>query len=319
MNKVLVLIFILLAGIAGLLVKMNYFSPERVTEIQGWGPEEIRRVANQLKAEGLENEAARTFEEYLASTPVDSSTRSNIYYSLGEMFYKASQYEKALAYFYKAEAANPETPLKKEIGKHVVSSLEHLGKSLDAEFQLESRAKLEGQPQERVPGGEVVARMGLKEITMGEINDEIAKLPPALREKYSEDPQKKIEFLKQYVANWLLYDKGVKLGYRQDPEIRKLVSAFTRQLVVQKVLSREITARIHMDPTDVRNFYEANKANYQKAGEEKGFEEVKAQVELDYRQNQIDRLSRDLLSKLVKSKEVKIYEGKFQVKGDEIE
>ena len=89
------------------------------------------------------------------------------------MLVRAKQYEKALAYFYKAEIANPNTEMKKEIGTYVVECLENMGKSLDAEYQLESRASLRGEKKKKKAAQEVVARIGTREVVMGEINQAI--------------------------------------------------------------------------------------------------------------------------------------------------
>ncbi|MCP4649710.1 MAG: hypothetical protein GY853_06475 [PVC group bacterium] len=229
---------------------------------RSWSSEQMREYANKLKSDGLTYQAAEAFEEYLGKSNETKQTRSNIYYSIGEMFIKAKQHEDALGYFYKAEIANSETELKKEIGTYIVECLENMGKSLDAEYQLESRAALQGEEKEKKASGEVVAQVGSREIYMGEINAEIERLPDWLKKKYTENEAEKLTFVEQYVARELLYDKGKKLGFTRDEAIRKQLDEVAKELVVQKVLKKHIRDNISKDPKDIENYYTANKERY---------------------------------------------------------
>ena len=232
------------------------------TKNLSWDSEKQRQYANKLKAEGLTQQAITAFEEYLNSGKISASIRSNIYYSLGEMLYQEKAYAQALAYFYKSEIANSQTELQKELGNYIVQCLEHLNRTLDAKYQLESRTLLSGEQKEEKPAQEVVARIGEKQITLGQINKELAQLPASLQNIYAKDKAAKLEFIKQYVCNELLYDKGVRLGLRTDPQIRETAELMTKQLIVQKVLEKEVQDKLTQDSTDIENYYKAHQARY---------------------------------------------------------
>jgi tetratricopeptide (TPR) repeat protein len=311
--KVIITVILVLFGITiALLLRNSYLISENRKASRSWNAAKIRQHASRLKADGLALQAMRAFEEYLDKSGADAATRGNIYYSLGEMFLREDRYEDALSYFYKAEIADPATELKREIGSYIITCLEKMGKSLDAEYQLESRADLKGETRRTKASGEIVAKIGSREITMGEINEEIERLPSWMKGEYTKDESKKLEFLQQYVSSELLYDKGSKLGYTKSPEVRDQIESFSRQLVVQKVIEDEIDSKIHIDPDDVKNYYEANKEKYKdESGNVKTFEDAKYSVTLDYRMKKSQKLAQDLLSDILSSKDVDIYADKF--------
>ncbi|MCM8775995.1 MAG: peptidylprolyl isomerase [Candidatus Omnitrophica bacterium] len=237
-------------------------SERNPARVSGWDAAKMREYANRLKANGLTEQAAQAFEDYLQRSHVDDRTRANIYYTVGEMFFQGKKYEDALSYFYKTEIANPDFPLKSELGTYIVACLENMGKGLDAEYQLESRATLSGEEREKKPSGEVVARIGNREITMGEVNAQIEKLPPWLSDEFKKDETRKLEFLQNYVAGELLFEKGRKLGLDKDPEVRERIADYQKELIIQKTVSQEITGKVKAEPEDVRNYYEAHKDRY---------------------------------------------------------
>ncbi len=307
------LILILLCIILVVLLRLTFLISKNNGVDQKWSASQMREYASKLKADGLTQQAMRAFEEYIDKRGADAASRCNIYYSLGEMFLKEGQYENALSYLYKAEISNPDTDLKKEIGSYIVMCLEKMGKSLDAEYQLESRASLKGEEKQKKATGEVVAKIGLREITMGEINNEIEKLPSWMKEEYTKDESKKLEFLQQYVSGELLYDKGSKLGLTKDPEIRSRIESFSKQVVVQKVIENEISEKVHVEADDVKNYYEANKEKYKgDSGKIKDFDEVRNNVEYDYRMEKSQKHGQELLARILKSKNVIIFSEKFK-------
>ena len=324
----LVMILILSIAIIGLLFKGLQGSINGGKGQASWSSTQMRAYANKLKADGLTAQAVKAFEDYLANSNVDAKTRSNVYYSLGEMLVKAKQYDNALGYFYKAEVAYPETSLKAEIGSYIVECLENLGRSLDAEYQLESRAGLDSEEKKKTATGEVVAQIGKNKIYMGEINAELDKLPPWVKAKYQENPADKVEFLRQYVAIELLYDKGIKLGMAKSPQIKEQMDEILKQMVVQQVMKQEVTDKLTISDDDVKNYYMANQEKYkvEKSGAEgeeeaegeekekiKPFEEIKGQVKMEYQQRKEQAMVQNVINKILKSKDVVLYEDKFAV------
>jgi tetratricopeptide (TPR) repeat protein len=319
LNRRAIVLLSVIVGLFAVLISVIIISSKNiVTSIKSerhWNAKQTREYANKLKADGLVGHAAEAFEEYVSKADPDNKTRSNIYYSIGEMYFNNKRYEDALSYFYKAEIANKNTHMKKEIGTYIVSCLERLGKSLDAQYQLETRSVLGSEEKQKKASGEKVGSIGKRDITMGEINSAIEKLPEWIKKQYSADESQKLEFLKQYIATELLYDKGIKLGYEREPDIREQIEDVSKQVVVQKVISEEVGSKLKVDPDDIKNYYEANKENYKdKDGNEQDFESVKEQVASDYGRQKSDTLVQKLMQDMLKVKDVKIYESKFKSK-----
>lgn len=226
-----------------------------------WTPEKQREYANKLKAEGLDKEAVIEYEKYLGMQDVDRKTQANIYYTLGKTEEDRGEYEKALAFFYKVELIYPETDIKQELGEHIVSCLEKMGRGLDAQYSLERRAVLEPKEQKEGKEGTVLARIGEEKITSVELNKGLEKLPELMQEEYKK-PEKRNEFLKQYIAMELLFRKAGRLGYDKDPELRQKVEDIKREIMVQELLKKEMADKIKITDDQVELYYKANKEKY---------------------------------------------------------
>ncbi|MCK5655665.1 MAG: peptidylprolyl isomerase [Candidatus Aureabacteria bacterium] len=257
-----VLLFCLSAVIIALVLRNSRLIVNKPAREISWNASQMREYANKLKADGLVGQSLKAYEEYVQNSGIDESTRSNIYFSIGEMLMTANRYEDALAYFYKAEIADPDTSLKQEIGTNIVMCLEKSNRALDAEYQLESRTLLGGNKGVKKPSGEVVARIKNREITVNEINRALEELPPWVKESFVKDEAKKLDFLKTYVAGELFYEKGIKLGYDRDPEIIKKSETIKKELIVKKLIDNEILSKIKSEEDDLKNYYEVYKDRY---------------------------------------------------------
>ncbi|MBF0215863.1 MAG: hypothetical protein HQL30_02595 [Candidatus Omnitrophica bacterium] len=279
-----------------------------------WSAGQIREYANKLKGDGLVEEARKAYEEYVEKGGVDKSARSNIYFTIGEMLMGAKKYDEALAYFYKAEIADPATKLKQEIGNNIVTCLERSDRALDAEYQMEKRTLLAQDKGTKKPSGEVVARIKDREITMSEINREMEQLPPWMEKAYTKNDSKKLEFLRTYVANELFYEKGMKMGYHRDPQVKQRAGEIEKELVIRKVLEDEVFSKIKSEEADLSNYYEANKEKFtdKKDGKVKAFDEARAEVEMAYRQEKAQKGLAKFMDEILSVKDVEIYSEKFK-------
>lgn len=250
-NLISVVIIIML----GIILYNQIKRPTQKTSL--WTPDKQREYANKLKAEGLIREAITEYQKYLDTSNIDPQTESNIYYTIGKMAEEIGEYEKALAYFYKVELVWPETNIRQELGEHIISCLEKMGRGLDAQLALEKRTSLE----QKEMGGKVIARIGKDQITDTQLNKELEKLPDWMKEEYNK-PGKREEFLKQYIAKELLYRKAKRLGLDKDPLIRQKIEDIGKELIVEKLLEKEMEDRIKITPDQIELYYKANRDKY---------------------------------------------------------
>ncbi len=259
--------------------------------------ERDRQVASKLKAAGAFDEAASLFEKYLGSGQSSGEARAKIAYSLGTTYLDRGQYERALRWYYEAEALGAGS-LAGEVGQKIVHCLERLGRHHAAKAALSSRVQLAADPVQRSEADPIVARIGENEIRRSEVERTLDDLPPEAARAFA-DPARRGELLKKYVADELIWRKATRLQYDDDPEVRQRHAALLKQLAVSRFVEREVLGKIEVDEADLKTYFEANAARYQEssggpdgpnqAGQGAGdrpplsFEQMRSAVERDYR------------------------------------
>ena len=258
-NVILSVIIVLLLGVLIVLVVQL---PERITkpvsQQEVWSAKDQLDYANTLLAKGLQKEAASLFEKYIETAKTDGKEIAKVCYRLGSIYMDLYQYEKALALFYRAEMLDKDAEFIQEMNQKIVEALENLGLSSQAQYELAKRVSLGDTSTKK---GEVVARIGKREITQSEIDKALAGLPEWMRKEMTKK-DKRLEFIRNYVATEVLYEKAKRLGIDKKAEIRQALERTKKQLVVQDYISKEIEKRLKIDPQDVENYYQANKDKY---------------------------------------------------------
>ena len=140
--KVMLAIIILLI-IGALFFVKNIPSLANSNQRSAWTDKMQLEYANTLLAKGLNSNAAHAFEVYIEKGKADNKDLASICYKLGNIYMDLKEYEKALASFYKSELLNPDADYKQDINQKIVSALENLGLSQQAQYELESRTSIE--------------------------------------------------------------------------------------------------------------------------------------------------------------------------------
>jgi len=234
---------------------------EQAKSASAWTAEQQRKYANTLFSRGLKREAIAAYERYLDTTAEPGKERAKIAYRIGTMYMDVGEYEKALANFYRVEIEEQQTELAADVGQKVVACLENLGMTSQAQYELESRTAIQPEGEKAEKGGVVIAKIGKDEISMGEIDAALDRLPDWMRKQY-QSGEGKLEFAGQYVANELLYRKAKRLGLDKTPDMRLKIVDVTRGLLVQKVIEDEVKKAVQINPADAKLYYDANKDRY---------------------------------------------------------
>lgn len=251
-----------------------------------------RELAAKLTSVGLQGEAIDAYEDYFTTATLDRQTRANIAYTVGKLHMESGAYEKALSWLYRVDMIDPTTPLKSEVDEKVVHCLETLGKYHAAEYALDARSSLRKKGEQEVRGGAVVAEIGNRSITVQEVNDALEALPPWIREQFKGE-EKRLEFMKKYVADELFYRKALKLEYDKDGDVRKRTEQFMKQQLVNKVLEEEIQDKISVEEDDLANYFEANRDRYKEP----------AQARIRFIKAGMDEVAQNILKELDKGKD----------------
>ncbi len=254
MQKFFFIAIILMLGILMFLVGTL---PGRITKPEAVSLSAVQTdYANKLLSKGLKSEAAEVFEECLGKSRLNSQEEAKLLYKLGSIYMELYKYEKALKNFYKAEMIDPQAAFAQEMNQKIVEALENLGMGAQARYELEARASLgQAKPVE----SKAIARIGKKEITESDIDQALKTVPEWMRKSFDE-PQKRLEFIRDYVAKEVLYAKAKRLGLDTKDEVRQIIEQLKKQIVVEQLLGREIQEKLDkISPEDIKLYYEANK------------------------------------------------------------
>ncbi|MCX7927696.1 MAG: peptidyl-prolyl cis-trans isomerase [Candidatus Omnitrophica bacterium] len=260
--------------------------------------------ANRLLTKGLKKQAAEAFQEYLDKATLTKEQQAQILYKLGNIYLENQQYEEALRCFYKAELLLPNAQFANEMGQKIVTALENIGLSSQAKYELEARTAVGAKPKEEK---DIVARINKKFITRDQIEEALSFIPEWARKEY-DDPQKRKEFIKDYVAQEIIFQKAIRLGLDTDWQLRKTFEHIKKQMIVERFLSDRIKEKMsNLSETDIKLYYQANKDRYSQP----------AQVKIRYLDfdnlDKKEEIAKKLKEKEPQAKEVTVYENEQQI------
>jgi hypothetical protein len=275
-------------------------------------------LANTYYNNELYKAAIKEYEEYVQDYPIEHNKQANIYYQIANIYFeRLNDYEKALENYLRIKYLYPESNLQSDVGKRIVNCLERLERSQDAQRVLDRETALKpGEVKEHKPGA-VIARIGKKEITQGDLDFEIEQLPPYLQSQL-QTRDGKLEFIRQYIAEELLYDSAKRKNLDKDKDIIEGTFRAKKSLMAQKILREEIQKMVSIEQSDVELYFKANKDKYAEKDKDgnvirqKSFQESAQQVAQDLFQEKQQEAYQKLLERLMKAENVTIYEKRIQ-------
>ncbi len=274
----------------------------------------MREYANVLYNRELYEQSIQVYQKYLDYYSVDENMQANINYTIANMYFeRLHDYQNALAYYLKVRHLYPENQIDKQVSKQIVACLERLGQSADAKQALDEAAHVDPDQLEESRPGQVIAKIGDREITTGDLTFYIGQLPEYMQSQIN-TKETKLEFLKQFVATELFYDAAKRKGLDKDKEVIEGVFQAKKSLMVQKHLQEEITQQIKLTEDDVRLYYEAHKDKYAEKDEDghlirqRSLQEVQQQVTQDYLQQRQQKITQKLLEQNLSAENVVIYD-----------
>ena len=275
-------------------------------------------LANAYQNNGLYQAAVDEYLVYLAEYPVEPERKANTYYTIANIYFdRLNDYEKALEYYFKIKYLYPESNLQGETGKKIVNCLERLHRSADAARVMEKEASLDQEAVAENRPGKVLADLGDRKITQGDLDFQITKLPPYMQDQFKNKETKK-QLLQQLIAEELLYDSAKRKGLDKDKDVIEASFQAQRALMVQKLLQDELKDKINIQPEDVELFYMAHKDMYVekdsqgKVKRQKPFEEVAQKAAQDLAMDRQQQESQKIIERLMQTKKVKIYDNRIR-------
>lgn len=280
--------------------------------------EKARNYANELYNRQLFKQSADEYINYLRNYNLSKEEQANISYTVGDIYFeRLKDYENALAFYIRVKYLDPKEELRTQIDKKVVACLERLERPEDANQTLRESTSLEPDKIQKKRPGAVVARIGEREVTQGDIDFELNQLPPSVRQLYN-SKEKKLEFLNQYLLTEVLYNSAKNMGLDNDPEVIEAAFQSKKSIMVQKYLQDKITNEVQIEPSDVELYYQAHKEKYAEKNDdgevvrEKSFQEVQRQVAQDLVMEKQQEVYQRTAERLMRAESVKIYDDKLK-------
>lgn len=280
--------------------------------------ERVRGFANVLYNRELYTQAIAEYERYLHNYSLDEREQASISYTIGNIYFdRVRDYESALSYYLRVQELYPQNELVKEAGKRVVECLERLQRSADAQQALEESTFLDTTQIAKKRPGAVVAKIGSREVTTGDLDYEMKRLPPYVQAQIK-DKSKRVEFLRQYVATELFYDTAKRKGLEKNAEVLEAAFQAKKNLMVQKLLEEEIASKVDYNENDLDLYYRANLARYTKTDssskkpQQLSLAEAKSQVMQDFIREKQQQKYNELIERMMRAEAVQIYDDRVQ-------
>ena len=262
---ILAAILILTCGVLGFEIIGLILRPIEGTSAlsTSFGTEQMEKYANALRNEGLYEQAIDVYKEYLKEENVDGEIYANITYLIGNMYFDdLNKYDDAMAEYLKIAKLFPDSKVAKDANKKIITCLERLDRSLDAQGKLNRLTSLKPQKAEVDPvTGTIVAKIGDRFITKEQLLKEYMKMmPPGSGEV--PDEEKLLQFLNSYIARELLYSAAKRESLDNDPDIIQRTFEYKKDLMTQKVYENRVSNKVNISDSDMELYYKANKDKY---------------------------------------------------------
>ena len=279
-SKLLIALALVLVGLtlANLLIVLRGQGPVPEAEVHGLTAEQTSRLASKLAQRNLYTRAAKVWQDYLSGRKVGDVERAKVLFEIGTLLEKGSHYDEAIECYYRSETVAKLDQLEAQINSHIKDCFEKLGKFSALRYELMDRTSFEEAGQ---AGGKIVAEIGAEKITEADldaaIEDNIDNQLEPMAEFMSAEQlnEQKKEMLKQYrsrevrrqfLQGWLaqeiLYRQALEEGLGEEAEVKRLLGDLARGVLSQRVMNRQLAAKINITETDLQTYYEANRDKY---------------------------------------------------------
>ena len=276
-----------------------------------------REYANALYNRELYAQSIAEYQRYLDTYSMDANEEANIQFIIGNIYFdRLHDYENAMARYLMIKHVFPDSPLQNDAAKKVIECLERLQRSADAKQALDEATSLDPSQVTESRPGEVIAKIGNKEITTGDFDFQISQLPDYVQSQIK-DKKSKRQFLQQYIGTELFYDAAKRQGLENDKEVIEGAFQAKKGLMVQKYLEGEIQSQVQIKPEDVELYFKANADQYAEKDDkgnvkrQKTFSEAGQQAAQDLARERQQKAYGELLQRMMGAEKVVIFDDKL--------
>ncbi len=279
-NKITVILMLILVGLglANLLIALNPRKSIQQTRTHGLSAEQIKQLAAKLSQRNLYNQAADTWQDYIAGADLTNIERARALFQVGMTLEKAGHYADAIEFYYRSETAEKLDDLAPQINEHIKDCFEKLGKFSALRYELMDRTSIN---KAQDAGSKVVAEIGAEKITQADLDAQIENAldnqlssvaafmnteqfneqKKKMLEQY-QNPQAKQQFMQSWLAQKILYREAMENQLTEKPEIKKLLNELIQGLLSQQLMNEQLASKINITQTDLETYYAANKDKF---------------------------------------------------------
>jgi len=277
-----------------------------------------REYANALYNRGLYKQAVEEYRHYLDQRQPNAEETANIDYTIGQIYFeRLHDYENALAAYLRVKHLYPESKLMPDVDRQIVACLERLDRSVDAKQALDEATALDpGQVQPSRPGT-VLASIGDRKITSGDLDFLIAQMPSYVQGQFTQKAAKE-DLLRNYIATEILYGAAKRKGLEKEKEVVEAAFEAKKNFMVQKYLAEELKDQVQVTPDDVELYYKANKDRYVEKDEkgkvkkQKSFEEAREQAASELGREKQKKAIDALLARMMTAEKVEVFSDRLK-------
>lgn len=279
-NKTAVILLLILVGLGltNLLIALKPRESIQQAQTHGLSAEQTKQLAAKLSQRNLYNQAAATWQDYIAGAELTNTERARALFQVGMALEKASLYADAIEFYYRSETVAKLDDLAPHVNGHIKDCFEKLGKFSALRYELMDRTSI-NKAQEA--GGEVVAEIGAEKIMQADLDAQIENAldnqlssvaafmsteqfneqKKKMLEQY-QNPQAKQQFLQSWLAQEILYREALEKQLSEKPEVKKLLNELVQGLLSQQLMNQQLASKINITQTDLETYYTANKEKF---------------------------------------------------------
>lgn len=271
----LILVFLAVANLFVVRARRNTVPEATPHELSD---EQLKQLAGKLAQRNLYQQAARTWQDYLATATLSDTERAKALFQVGTLLEKAALYAEAIEYYYRSEMAAKLDELEPQINAHIKNCFEKLGKFSALRYELMDRTSFRKAEE---PGSKIVAEIGAEKITEADLDalietsidnqlapmgvfmtgEQLNEQKKKVLEQYKA-PQAKLQFLQSWLAQEILYRQALQERLGEKPEVKELLGELARGVLSQQLMNQQLASKINITETDLQTYYTANKEKY---------------------------------------------------------
>lgn len=279
-NKTAVVLLLILVGLGLANLLAVFLSGDSTPEVRphGLSAEQTKELAAKLAQRNLYQQAARTWQDYLAGAELTDVERAKVLFQIGLSLEKGGLYAEAIEYFYRSEVTAKTDELARETGTHIKNCFEKLGKFSALRYELMDRTTISVSEE---AGTKVVAEIGAEKITQADLDvlieesienqlspmasfmtaEQLNEQKKKMLEQYQK-PQAKQQFLESWLAQEILYRQALEEQLTEKSQVKKLLDELARGVLSRQLMNEQLASKINVTETDLQTYYTAHRDKY---------------------------------------------------------